>query len=101
MAQKVLQAALGAVDLVAIYLGDRLGWYRSLAESGPASATELAERTGTPRGTPAVAPAAGGLGHPRRRRAAAADRRGRRGRRPAVPAPAASAEVLTDRDSLT
>lgn len=47
LAGRVLKAMLGAVDLVAIYLGDRLGWYRSLAADGPATAAELAERTGT------------------------------------------------------
>ena len=32
---------------MAIYLGDRLGWYRSLADDGPATAEELAARTST------------------------------------------------------
>ena len=31
----------------ALYVGDRLGWFRSLAEDGPATAPELAARTGT------------------------------------------------------
>jgi SAM-dependent methyltransferase len=47
LAQRMLDAALGAADLLAVYLGDRLGWYRSLADDGPATADELAERTGT------------------------------------------------------
>ncbi|WP_280396506.1 class I SAM-dependent methyltransferase [Nocardia carnea] len=47
VADRVFQAALGAVDMLAIYLGDRLGWYRSLAEEGPANAAELAARTET------------------------------------------------------
>ncbi|NGP06305.1 methyltransferase domain-containing protein [Rhodococcus sp. 14C212] len=47
VAQRVLDSALGAVDLIAIYLGDRLGWYRSLATDGPATSDELATRTGT------------------------------------------------------
>lgn len=46
-AQRVLDATLGAIDLMSIYLGDRLGWYRSLAADGPATAQELASRTGT------------------------------------------------------
>ena len=46
-AARVLQSALGAAETMAIYLGDRLGWYRSLATEGPATATELAVRTGT------------------------------------------------------
>ncbi len=47
VAGRVLQSALGAAETMAIYLGDRLGWYRSLVADGPATATELAERTGT------------------------------------------------------
>jgi SAM-dependent methyltransferase len=35
------------VEVVSMFIGDRLGWYRSLADEGPASASELAERTGT------------------------------------------------------
>ncbi|MGW4478915.1 class I SAM-dependent methyltransferase [Rhodococcus triatomae] len=47
LAQRILEAALGAVDLLSIHIGDRLGWYRSLAEDGPSTATELADRTAT------------------------------------------------------
>lgn len=43
----VLGAAPGMNDILAIYLGDRVGWYRSLASDGPATAEELARRTGT------------------------------------------------------
>lgn len=46
-AERVFGAILGAVDLLSMYLGDRLGYYRSLADEGPATATELAGRTGT------------------------------------------------------
>jgi predicted O-methyltransferase YrrM len=46
-AERVLQAALGWVDTMAIYIGDRLGWYRDLVAHGPSTADELAERTGT------------------------------------------------------
>lgn len=45
--ERVLSAALGMTDMLAIYLGDRLGWYRSLSADGPATAEELARRTGT------------------------------------------------------
>ncbi|MHA7279966.1 class I SAM-dependent methyltransferase [Arthrobacter sp. MDT2-2] len=48
VAERILTAALGTVDILAIYLGDRLGWYRSLAGEGPASSSELADRTDTP-----------------------------------------------------
>lgn len=47
VADRVLQAALGTTDLLAIYLGDRLGFYQSLATHGPTSAGDLAERTQT------------------------------------------------------
>lgn len=47
VADRLLEAAVGAMDLMAVYLGDRLGWYASLREHGPASPDELAVRTGT------------------------------------------------------
>jgi len=31
---RLFEAALGAVDMVSVYLGDRLGLYRALAEAG-------------------------------------------------------------------
>lgn len=46
-AERMLQAALGWIDLMSAHLGDRLGWYRSLAEDGAATPEELAARTGT------------------------------------------------------
>ncbi|WP_016695800.1 class I SAM-dependent methyltransferase [Rhodococcus rhodochrous] len=46
-AQRVLDSVLGTMDTLTILIGDRLGWYRSLADDGPATADELAERTGT------------------------------------------------------
>ena len=45
LAGRMFEAVLGALDLQAVYLGDRLGLYRSLADDGPATAAELAERT--------------------------------------------------------
>lgn len=47
VADRLFRAVLGTVDVLAVFVGDRLGWYRSLAEHGPATATELAERTAT------------------------------------------------------
>ncbi|MEO6714299.1 MAG: class I SAM-dependent methyltransferase [Mycobacteriales bacterium] len=44
---RMLESALGAVDILSIYLGDRLGWYRSLVSEGSATPDELAARTGT------------------------------------------------------
>jgi 2-polyprenyl-3-methyl-5-hydroxy-6-metoxy-1,4-benzoquinol methylase len=36
-----------ALELLTVYLGERLGLYRALATGGPATSAELAERTGT------------------------------------------------------
>ncbi|MHA7154058.1 class I SAM-dependent methyltransferase [Arthrobacter sp. TMN-50] len=47
VAQRVIDASLGMVDVLAIHLGDRLGWYRQLKSHGPATAAELARRSGT------------------------------------------------------
>src|SRR4051794_31687949 len=46
LAERLLAAVLGALELAAVDLGDRLGWYRALAGE-PATAPELAARTGT------------------------------------------------------
>lgn len=47
LSERLLTAALGTADMLSIYLGDRLGWYRSLRTDGPATAGQLAQRTGT------------------------------------------------------
>jgi hypothetical protein len=44
--ERILQATSGAFDIFTIYLGNRLGYYRSLA-GGPLTAAELAARTNT------------------------------------------------------
>lgn len=46
-ARRLTDATSGAFDVVAAYLGLRLGFYRSLADEGPATAAELAGRTAT------------------------------------------------------
>jgi 2-polyprenyl-3-methyl-5-hydroxy-6-metoxy-1,4-benzoquinol methylase len=46
LAERLFQSALGVLDLLTVYLGDRLGLYQALAER-PATAAELAGRTGT------------------------------------------------------
>lgn len=46
-ADKIFDAILGAAQVQALYLGDRLGWYEVLAQEGPLTASELAHRTGT------------------------------------------------------
>src|SRR3954452_20431834 len=47
VAERLFGSLLGTVEIMSVYLGDRLGWYRSLSDDGPASAVELARRTGT------------------------------------------------------
>ena len=47
LAERLFGSHLGLIDVLAVYLGDRLGWYRSLVDDGPATAPELARRTGT------------------------------------------------------
>jgi predicted O-methyltransferase YrrM len=45
--ERLFGDALGALELYTIYLGERLGLYRALAKSGPATSSQLAARTGT------------------------------------------------------
>jgi len=45
-ADRLFRSALGTVEVLSIYLGDRLGWYRALAQGGPATADELVARAG-------------------------------------------------------
>ncbi|RLE16709.1 MAG: SAM-dependent methyltransferase [Actinobacteria bacterium] len=47
VAERVVGAALGTFDIFAIYVGDRLGYYQLLADHGPITAHELAERAST------------------------------------------------------
>jgi 2-polyprenyl-3-methyl-5-hydroxy-6-metoxy-1,4-benzoquinol methylase len=45
--RRMSDATLSAFDIASTYLGLKLGFYRSLAMDGPATAVELAGRTGT------------------------------------------------------
>jgi 2-polyprenyl-3-methyl-5-hydroxy-6-metoxy-1,4-benzoquinol methylase len=47
LADRLLQAAVGTFDLFTVYLGERLGLYRALAETGWTTPGELAGRTVT------------------------------------------------------
>ena len=47
LAERLFGATIAAMDLFSVYLGDRLGYYRDLAESGPATSVALAARTQT------------------------------------------------------
>jgi 2-polyprenyl-3-methyl-5-hydroxy-6-metoxy-1,4-benzoquinol methylase len=44
---RLLGACLGMMDVIAVYLGDRLGYYRALAQHGWMTSSGLAESTGT------------------------------------------------------
>ena len=44
---RLFQSALGMGDILTVYLGDRLGIYRALADGGPATSHQLAGRTNT------------------------------------------------------
>ena len=46
LADRLLSAVIGALEAAAVDIGDRLGWYRALAEA-PSNAPALAARTGT------------------------------------------------------
>ena len=47
LVERLFRDAGAALELYTIYLGERLGLYRSLADHGSATSSELAERTGT------------------------------------------------------
>ncbi|WP_218023303.1 SAM-dependent methyltransferase [Nocardia altamirensis] len=47
LSQRLFQNLTGALEMYAIYLGERLGYYRALADGGPMTAAELAATTGT------------------------------------------------------
>jgi len=46
-AERLTAAALGGMEMAAVHLGTRLGWYRALHDNGPLTASELARLTGT------------------------------------------------------
>jgi SAM-dependent methyltransferase len=47
IAGRLYEAMLGGFDLFSVYIGDQLGFYKSLAEEGPSTSSQLAARTGT------------------------------------------------------
>ena len=47
LAERIFAAAIGSFEIAGVYLGDCLGWYRTLADDGPATPDEPAARTGT------------------------------------------------------
>jgi 2-polyprenyl-3-methyl-5-hydroxy-6-metoxy-1,4-benzoquinol methylase len=46
LVERLFGSALGAMDLLCVYLGDRLGLYRALADTGPSTSAELASVAG-------------------------------------------------------
>ncbi|MFI6507088.1 class I SAM-dependent methyltransferase [Streptosporangium sp. NPDC050855] len=44
--ERMFASALGTIEILSMHIGDRLGWYRALADHGPATPAELAARTG-------------------------------------------------------
>jgi 2-polyprenyl-3-methyl-5-hydroxy-6-metoxy-1,4-benzoquinol methylase len=46
LVERLFGSALGAMDLLCVYLGDRLGMYRALADAGPSTSAELAAAAG-------------------------------------------------------
>ena len=47
LSERLFESAVGAFELYTIYVGERLGFYTSLASDGDATVPELAARTGT------------------------------------------------------
>ena len=47
LSERIRSSTIAALDLLAIHVGDRLGWYAALAARGPSTAAELAGATGT------------------------------------------------------
>ncbi|MGV9710056.1 class I SAM-dependent methyltransferase [Gordonia sp. NPDC003424] len=46
-AERVFTSALATAEFMSIYVGERLGWYRCLADAGSLTADDLAARTAT------------------------------------------------------
>ncbi|MGH2840366.1 MAG: class I SAM-dependent methyltransferase [Solirubrobacteraceae bacterium] len=46
LVERLFLATVGAWDVLAVYIGDRLGLYRTLAERGPTTSSELADAAG-------------------------------------------------------
>src|ERR1700739_4728063 len=47
LTDRLFRNMVGALELLTVYLGERLGLYQSLYADGPATSVELAARTGT------------------------------------------------------
>lgn len=47
LSERLFRQSVVTMEAASVWLGHRLGWYAALAADGPATATELAERTGS------------------------------------------------------
>jgi SAM-dependent methyltransferase len=47
LVERLFEATIGAMDVLSVYLGDRLGFYRALAERGALTSGDLARAAGT------------------------------------------------------
>jgi 2-polyprenyl-3-methyl-5-hydroxy-6-metoxy-1,4-benzoquinol methylase len=47
LVERLFMAGLGMAEVLTVYLGDTLGYYRALEEAGPMTASQLASATGT------------------------------------------------------
>ena len=47
LAERIFESSIGMLEILSIYVGNRLGLYRALADGGEVTASELAAVTGT------------------------------------------------------
>jgi hypothetical protein len=47
LVERIFGSCIGFMEILSIYVGDRLGFYRALADNGGATASQLADTTGT------------------------------------------------------
>lgn len=95
-AERLFNDALGAFSIFAVHIGDRLGYYRALANGESLTAAELAQRTGTHERY-----AREWLEHQAATCILEADEAGQKGDGRKFRLPAGRAEVLAERDSLS
>src|ERR1044071_232786 len=46
LVERLFNAGVGMMEVISVYIGDRLGLYRALRDGGPATSAELAARAG-------------------------------------------------------